>query len=324
MRALITGIRGFAGRHLAKLLQDEGLEVWGVSRETGTEQEERIFEADLLDRDAVRTALDKTAPDLIFHLAAQASVGVSWKDPEATIRNNVFAQLNLLEAIRELGMRPRVLVVSSNEVYGAPAGPDELPFRETSALRPNNPYALSKVAQDLMGYQYHVTYGMPIVRVRPFNHLGPGQSDDFVAPSFARQVAEIEAGLREPVIRVGNLEAERDFSDVRDVVRAYYLVTTKGQAGEVYNVGSGQAISIQTVLDFFVRECRVPIKVEVDPVRYRPVDVPRSWTDTTKLRQATGWRPSIPFERTLSDVLESWRAWVRHASPLRDSSLRSE
>lgn len=313
MRALITGIRGFAGRHLAKLLQDEGLEVWGVSRETGTEQEERVFEADLLDRDAVGTALDKTAPDLIFHLAAQASVGVSWKDPEATIRNNVFAQLNLLEAIRELGMSPRVLVVSSNEVYGAPAGPDELPFRETSALRPNNPYALSKVAQDLMGYQYHATYGMPIVRVRPFNHLGPGQSDDFVAPSFARQVAEIEAGLRDPVIRVGNLEAERDFSDVRDVVRAYYLVTTKGEAGEVYNVGSGQAVSIQTVLDFFVQECRVPIKVEVDPERYRPVDVPRSWTDTTKLREATGWRPSIPLERTLVDVLEYWRTCTRYS-----------
>lgn len=312
-RAFITGIRGFAGQHLAELLERDGLDVWGISREAGTQPEEQVFEADLLDRESVRQALQKTAPDLVFHLAAQASVGVSWKDPEATIRNNVFAQLNLLEAIRDLGMGPRILVVSSNEVYGAPAGPEDLPFRETSPLRPNNPYALSKVTQDLMGYQYHATYGMPIVRVRPFNHLGPGQSDDFVAPSFARQVAEIEAGRRAPVISVGNLEAERDFSDVRDVVRAYHLVATKGEPGEVYNIGSGKAVSIQTLLDFFVRECRVPIKVEVDPERYRPVDVPRTWTDTTKLRKATGWRPSIPLERTLVDVLEYWRTCTRYS-----------
>lgn len=313
VKALITGIGGFAGQHLSRLLQGEGIEVWGISREMAAEGANRVAQADLLDRTAVRQVLEQAAPDLVFHLAAQASVGLSWKDPEETLRNNVFAQLNLLEAIRGLGISPRVLVVSSNEVYGAPAGPEELPFRETNPLRPNNPYALSKVAQDLMAYQYHAAYRMPVMRVRPFNHLGPGQSDDFVASSFARQVAEVEAGKREPVIRVGNLEAMRDFSDVRDVVRAYYLVATKGQPGEVYNVGSGDAVSVQRLLDFFVRECRVPINVEIDPERYRPVDVPVSWTDTTKLREATGWRPSIPLERTLGDVLEYWRTCTHYS-----------
>lgn len=321
MRALITGVGGFVGRHLARRLAGEGLEVWGIDRGKGGPEQpavdgvRRVVHADLMDRDQTRRAIGEAAPDLVFHLAAQAAPAVAWKDPHATLHNNVFAQLGLLEALRDAGSAARIVVASSGEVYGAPAGPDELPVKETNPLRPTNPYALSKAAQDLMGYQYFSSYGMAIVRARPFNHLGPGQSADFVAPAFAQQVVEAEQGLREPVVRVGNLEAMRDFTDVRDVVRAYHLLALQGEPGEVYNIGSGAAVSVQSLLDFFLAHARVAIRVERDPERDRPVDVPCVYADTAKLRQATGWEPSVPIEETLSDVLEYWRARLQRPSP---------
>lgn len=269
-----------------------------------------LYETDLTERDQLSRAVEDAAPDLVFHLAAQSSVAQSWQDPEGTILNNVLGQLHLLEVLRQQGRTPRVLIVSSNEVYGAPAGPEELPLKETSPLRPNNPYAVSKVAQDMMGYQYFLSHGLPIVRVRPFNHIGPGQSDAFVASAFARQIAEAEAGLREPVIQVGNLEAMRDFTDVRDMMRGYYLAISRGQPGEVYNLGSQRATSVQRLLDIFLARSRVSVDVRRDPERYRPVDVPCVYADCSKFREATGWRPTIPLEQTLADVLEYWRAHV--------------
>ncbi len=312
MRALITGIGGFAGRHLAGLLEAEGLEVWGIDRPKSDPPSPRVLRFDLLDRGMAREALETAGPDLVFHLAAQSAPSLAWKDPEATLRNNLFVQMNLLEALRGLPLHPRVLVVSSGEVYGTP---QRLPVMEADPLLPTNPYALSKAVQDLMAYQYYAAFGIPIIRVRPFNHLGPGQSDDFVLPTLARQVAEVEAGKRPPVIQVGNLQARRDFTDVRDIVRAYYLAAVKGEPGNVYNIGSGRAVSIQSLLDFLLQETPTSIKVEQDPARYRPVDIPLAWTDAAKLRRVTGWRPTIPLETTVREVLEYWRARVGQTAP---------
>ncbi len=214
------------------------------------------------------------------------------------------AQLSLLEAIVTMGTAPTVVVVGSNEVYGKPV---RLPVDETHPFRPVTPYGVSKVAQDIMGLQYHLAFGIPVVRVRPFNHIGPRQSEGFVVADFARQVARIEAGLQEPVIRVGNLQARRDFTDVRDVVRAYYALSIQGDAGDVYNVGSGKAHTIQEILDILLAASRVPIQVEVDPARLRPSDVPEIVCDASKLRQKTGWKPAIPFEQSILDTLEEWR-----------------
>lgn len=250
-------------------------------------------------------------PDLVFHLAAQASVPDSWRDPATTYTTNVLGQLGLIEAILRLDdPKPRLLVVSSSEIYGAPIGPEELPVLESNPLRPDSPYAVSKAAQDLMAYQYVRSHRLPIVRVRPFNHIGPGQNDAYVAGAFARQVAEVEAGVRKPVIRVGNLTAQRDFTDVRDIVRGYLLAVQHGAPGEVYNLASGRAIPVQHILDFYVSRSRAPLRVETDPARFRPVDVASVYGDSTKLRSLCGWTPSIPLETTLSDVLEYWRARV--------------
>jgi GDP-4-dehydro-6-deoxy-D-mannose reductase len=265
--------------------------------------------ADLRDPEGVRVLVDEVQADYVFHLAAQAFVPTSFADPWNTLENNIRAQLNLLEAVRRSGREARVLVVGSNEEYGAPR-PGELPQTEESPLRPNNPYAVSKVAQDFMGLQYHLAYGIPVVRVRPFNHTGPGQSPSFVAPAFASQIARIEAELQEPVVKVGNLEAARDFSDARDIVRGYYLAVTQGEPGEAYNLASGHAWSVKEVLEALLSLTDVEIRVERDPERYRPVDVPEVYGSAEKLRQRTGWEPGIPFEQTLRDTLDYWRERV--------------
>jgi GDP-4-dehydro-6-deoxy-D-mannose reductase len=225
------------------------------------------------------------------------------------LENNIRGQLNLLEAVRRSARAVRVLVIGSNEEYGAPR-PDELPFTEESPLRPNNPYAVSKVAQDFLGLQYYLAYGVEVVRVRPFNHTGPGQAPHFVVPAFASQVARIEVGLQPPVMQVGNLAAARDFTDVRDIVRAYHLAATEGEPGDVYNLASGRAESVQGLLGTLLSYARVEIRVEIDPDRYRPVDVPVAYGSAEKFRRRTGWSPQIPFEQTLWDTLEYWREQV--------------
>jgi GDP-4-dehydro-6-deoxy-D-mannose reductase len=203
----------------------------------------------------------------------------------------------------------RILVVGSSEEYGL-VHPEELPIKENNPFRPLHSYALSKIGQDLLGLQYYLNYEVQAIRVRPFNHIGPRQRTGFVAPDFAQQIAEAEVSLREPVVRVGNLDAHRDFTDVRDVVRAYHLAITMGQAGEVYNIGSEQAHSIQDLLDILLAMSTVPITVERDPARMRPSDMPLVVADCSKFRAQTGWQPVIPFEDTLRDVLDYWRAQV--------------
>lgn len=270
----------------------------------------RCMAGDMSDSARIREIVAESRPTWIVHLAAQAFVPTAFADPMGTLVNNIAGQVNLSEAVLAMDLRPRMLVICSNEEYGIVA-PEELPVKETAPFRPTNPYAVSKVAQDMLGYQYFVSHGLPIVRVRPFNHLGPGQSDRFVSSAFARQIAEAEAGLREPVLSVGNLTAERDFSDVRDIVRAYKLALEQGEPGEVYNLGSERAVSIQQLLDLMVSKSRVPLRVETDPALFRPVDVPRIEADCSKFRSLTGWRAEIPLEQTVVDILKWWRERVR-------------
>jgi GDP-4-dehydro-6-deoxy-D-mannose reductase len=312
LRSLITGAGGFVGGHLcAYLLAYTDWELTGTvyPHPVDTQPQEprlRLRHADLRDLEGVQTLVGEVQPDCILHLAAQSFVPASFADPWDTLHNNIRAQLNLLEAVRRSGRDVRVLVVGSNEEYGAPK-PEELPQTEESPLRPNNPYAVSKVAQDFLGLQYHLAYGLPVVRVRPFNHTGPGQAPRFVVPAFASQIARIEAGLQEPVMKVGNLEVARDFTDVRDIVRAYHLAVSQGEPGEVYNLASGRPQSVQGLLEMLLSYSRVQIRVERDPSRYRPVDVPVGCGSAAKFRQRTGWEPQIPFEQTLRDILAYWR-----------------
>ena len=316
MRALITGVAGFAGSYLAEYLLDHtDLEVWGVvHRSTANVAHlgDRLHHvpADLNDLDAVASVVDKVRPNYVFHLAARATPSVSWQAPWNTIHDNLRFQFNVLEALVSTGTLARALVVGSADEYGL-IEPQDLPVTEMVSLRPNSPYAVSKAAQDLLGFQYFATHKLPVVRVRPFNHIGPRQSDDFVTASFARQIAEAEAGLREPVIRVGNLNARRDFTDVRDVVRGYWLLLRDGTPGQVYNLGSERARPIERLLRTLLNMSRVSIRVEVDPARLRPSDVPILVSDCRKARQCTGWQPEIPLEQSLADVLDYWRAQVR-------------
>ena len=318
MRVLITGAAGFVGRHLAAHLLARGEdEVWGLIR-PGRAADDldfnlRLLRADLMDRSQVAAALSRARPDAIYHLAAQSSVARSLGDPLPTLFNNVGGQVNLLEAVAECGLDPRILVVGSSDEYGL-TPPDQLPVVETRELRPINAYAVSKVTQDVLGHQYFATHGLQIVRVRPFAHTGPGQADTFVAAAFARQIAEIEVGLRKPPIKVGYLDGQRDFTDVRDVVRGYRLLLARGAAGDVYNLGSGRPRTIESVLNGLLAHSSGRPGVETDPALMRPSEVPIQYADCSKLRAATGWGPEIPFEQTLADLLDDWR---RRVAPLR-------
>lgn len=318
IRVLITGVTGFVGSHFAEYALDRGAEVWGSFRwRSKTENIEHIrdrlhlVECDLRDLSSVQNLVQQAAPDYILHLAAQSFVAASWHTPAETLYTNSVSQVNLLETIRpRKADAARFLVIGSSEEYGH-VFPDELPITELNPLRPLSPYAVSKVTQDLMGYQYFQSYGMPIVRTRAFNHEGPRRGDVFVTANFARQVAEIEVGKRPPVIHVGNLKAQRDYTDVRDIVRGYWRLLEAGEPGEVYNLASGRAWAIQEVLDFLLARSRVSgITTTLDPARLRPSDVPVLLGDASKARKAVGWRPEIPFEKTLEDTLDYWRARV--------------
>jgi len=318
MRVLITGITGFVGSHMAEYALDKGAQVFGSTRwRSKTENIEHLrskvtfIESDLRDLSSVRALLETSVPDYVVHLAAQSFVGVSWHAPAETLTTNIISQVNLLEALRGLKMSPRFLAVGSSEEYGLVLE-DEVPIKETNPLRPLSPYAVSKVTQDMMGYQYFKSYGLPIIRTRAFNHEGPRRGDVFVTSNFARQVAEIEAGLREPVVYVGDLTPRRDYSDVRDIVRGYWLLLERGEPGEVYNLCSGHSWSIQQVLDFVLNLSTVKgIEVKTDPARLRPSDVMILEGDPTKMHKATGWKVEISFERTLTELLDYWRQRTR-------------
>lgn len=311
MRVLITGAGGFVGNHLAAHLA----QTQAISRLIGTTlfESETVHPAissncllDLKDYAQVRNLLADCRPDAVYHLAAQAFVPRSFEDPWETLENNILSQLNITKACLALNLRPRILIVSSAEIYGQVSAA-QLPLDENSPIRPTNPYSVSKVAQDMLGLQYYLSHDLPIMRARPFNHIGPGQNGRFVAPAFAMQIASIEEGQREAVINVGNLTAKRDFTDVRDIVRAYSLIVEKGRPGQAYNVASGLAYSIGQLLDILLGLSEIDIKVQIDPARLRPVDVPEIRGDSTKLRRDTGWKPSLSFEATLQDVLADCR-----------------
>lgn len=320
MRALITGLSGFAGSHLAEyLLRQPDVEVSGVVFGPVNQAEHLLnriqaHQIDLTDEEATRRVLRETNPDLIFHLAGQAFVPASWTDPWQTLANNIRAQVNLLHGLVQLALAPRFIVIGSNEEYGR-VSPDQLPIDEATPLRPNSPYGVSKITQDYLGLQYFISHQLPVVRVRPFNHIGPRQDARFFAADFARQIAEAEAGKREPIIRVGNLDSQRDFTDVRDMVRGYALALERGEPGEVYNIGSGKPRSVRELLDGFLKCAKVECKVEVDPARLRPSDTPVSYCDARKFQKHTGWSPQIPIEETLRDILDDARERVRRGQP---------
>jgi GDP-4-dehydro-6-deoxy-D-mannose reductase len=319
VRVLVTGVSGFVGGHLAAHLAEASpqAELYGTVRRS----EERALvpagvqavEADLTDYFSVEAALEAVRPDRIVHLAAQSSVQQSWVDPAGTLRVNVHGLLHLLEALRRAKRAPRVLVVGSADEYGA-APRERQPVGEDAPLLPGSPYAVSKVAQGFLALQYALAHGMPIVRTRTFPHTGPGRGELFAEASFARQIAEIESGLRPPRLEVGNLDVVRDFCDVRDVVRAYWLLIEKGEPGAVYNVCSGRGVSIREVLERLLALSDARADVQTDPARLRPSDIPVLVGSNERLRAATAWQPTFSLEQTLRDLLDDWRRRVREAA----------
>jgi len=314
LKALITGIDGFVGGHLARfLLGQSDIKLFGTT--FGPAENYRglaevgiaVHQIDLTDEAAVASLLGDIRPDQIYHLAAQSIPPISYQNPWATLQNNIHSQLNVLHSVAQAGLSTRVLVVGSAEEYGQ-VSPGEVPINEQQPLRPTSPYSVSKVAQDMLGLQYFLSHHVAAVRVRPFNHTGPGQNPSFVVPAFASQIAEIEKGSRPPIIDVGNLEARRDITDVRDMVRAYWMLLNRGDAGEVYNIGRGVAHSIQEVLDTLLGLSNKAIEIRIDPSRLRPVDSPIVVCDTGRIHATTGWKATIPIEQTLADVLNDWRA----------------
>lgn len=313
MKALITGITGFVGSHLAEHLLGEGIEVTGTMRSHSSLRHIRhllpdmcLYECELMEPEAVERMMAEVRPDLVFHLAAQSFVPLSWESPAETMTNNIMGQVHLLEAVRKLGISTKVLIACSSEEYGHVEA-DEVPVKETNPLRPISPYAVSKIAQDYLGYQYFKTYGQHIVRTRTFNHHGPRRGEQFVSSNFAKQIAEIEKGLKPPVLYVGNQEASRDFTDVRDVVRAYRMALDYCDAGEIYNIASGQSHMIREVIQTLLSYSTVDITIEEDKTRLRPSDVKVLVGDYAKFYKQTGWKPEIPFEETLKDLLNYWR-----------------
>jgi len=316
LRALITGVTGFAGSHLAEyLVAHTDLEVWGTDIRSNDRNIAAIRDnmhlivGDISDPVVVSDVLSQAEPDYIFHLAAQAFVPLSWSDPWETMANNIRAQLNILQILSNSTARPRLLVVGSADEYGM-ISPDDLPVNEEAPLRPYSPYAVSKIAQDMLGYQYFASHGLPVVRVRPFNHIGARQSPSFVASDFAKQIAEIEHGRRNPLLSVGNLDAERDFTDVRDMVRGYHLALEEGEWGEVYNLGAERAYSIEQVLEMLLGMSEAQIEIVQDPARLRPSDVPVVVSDCRRFRERTGWSPKLSLRESLTSVLDYWRQAV--------------
>jgi len=315
-KALITGVTGFAGSHLAELLLSEKVEVHGILRwRSKMDNIEEIktkihlHEADLLDTHSMYKVVDEIRPDYIFHLAAQSYVQTSWSSPSNTLEINVIGTVNIFEAVRKSGLPITIQIACSSEEYGR-VFKNELPINENNPLRPLSPYAVSKLAMDYLGYQYWESYGLRIIRTRGFNHTGPRRGDVFSESTFAKQIAEIEKGLKSPQVLVGNLDAQRDYTDVRDMVKAYYLSVRKCKSGEVYNIATGKSWRIGDVLDLLLSKSKVKIKIVRDKSRLRPSDVEILVGDASKFKKQTGWHPQIAFEKTMEDLLNYWRSRV--------------
>jgi len=319
-RALITGASGFVGSHLIEYLHARGYEVYGTIRWRSRlefidtmRDKVKLVEADLLDSHSMLNLIREVEPDYVYHLAAQSFVPTSWRVPAKTMTVNTVGQINLLEAIRDSGVDPKIQIAGSSEEYGM-VYPHEAPIKETNPLRPLSPYGVSKVAQDLLGYQYYKSYGMKIVRTRGFNHTGNRRGEVFVTSNFAKQIVEAEKKIRQPVIDVGDLTAVRDFTHVKDMVRGYRLAVEKGRPGDVYNLCSGKGYSIQEMLDMLISMAKVKVTTRVDKNRLRPSDVPLLVGDNTKIHEAAGWEPKIDFKDTLLHTLEYWRERVGHTN----------
>lgn len=314
MKVLITGITGMIGSHLADYLLTHGnVEVFGFKRWRSNpknilhlEGKVTFIEGDIEDSSSIERAIKESNPDKIYHLAAQSYPRESWDAPVATFNANVIGTINLLEAVRKHCPDSWVHIACSSAQYGF-IRPEDVPITENQPMKPLSPYGVSKVAQELLGYQYFANFGLNTVMTRSFNHVGPRQGDRCSVQTFSKQLAEIEAGLHEPVLYVGNLTPRRDFSDVRDIVRALWLLLEKGKAGETYNMSSGMAPTIQEVLDTVLSYSKTTVEVKVDPARLRPSDEPILLGDNTKLREATGWNPEIPFKQTVLDIVNYWR-----------------
>lgn len=315
-RVLITGITGFAGSHLAEHLASKNeYEISGtflidesLINIKAIKDKVNPVKLDLNDKNRVFSIIKSIKPDLIFHLAAFTSPFDSFKNPTETILNNIAIQLNILEAIRDANLDSRILIVSSADVYGLVSKKD-LPINEHMEFKPTNPYAVSKITQDYLGLQYFLSFKMNIIRVRPFNHIGPRQSPHFVVSSFAKSIAEIEKG-KTPIIHVGNLDSKRDFTDVRDMVRAYSLILDKGKIGDVYNIGRGISYKIEEILNKLLSLSTIKIKVENDPKRIRPSDNPELVCDSSKVKALIGWSSEISIDQTLKDTLDYWKKIV--------------
>lgn len=314
-KVLITGISGFAGSHLAEfLIAQKKYEASGTYLTSASlinlakiVKKLHLSKVDLTHQKEIISFVKKIKPDLIFHLAALPAVGESFDRPGETIINNIIAQLNLLEAIKKLGFLDcRILVVSSADIYGNVPRKD-LAIDEEAGFYPTNTYAVSKIAQDFLGLQYFLSYKLKIIRARPFNHIGPRQSPGFVIADFAQKIAKIEKGNSEPVLRVGNLLSRRDFTDVRDMVRAYPLLIEKGILGEVYNIGSGVSHKISDMLDILLSFTKAKITIEEDPLLFRPQDSPDRVCDNRKFVKLTNWKPEVSLSQTLKETLDYWR-----------------
>lgn len=296
MRVLVTGAGGFVGRHLMTHLEESGDDAIATDRS--------IDGVDVSDAIALSEMFAKVRPEVVYHLAGASDVGGSWQTPQATFRANAEGTLNILWAAREAKVG-RVLTIGSADVYGK-VSPDDLPITESSALSPVSPYAASKVAADYVAVQAHLGFDQDVVRARPFNHLGPGQTDRFVAPALAKRIAANELDGK-TVVKVGNLSPERDFTDVRDVVRSYRLLVERGHRGEVYNVCSGRAVAVQRLAEQLIELTGTPMTLEADPDLQRPVDIPVLLGDNSRIRAHTGWEPQIPLSQTLADLLADQR-----------------
>lgn len=317
-KVLITGTTGFAGSHLAEqLVSQKKYDIIGtfvsdasLKNISSVQKELKFVKVDLTNPEAVLDLIKTSAPDFVYHLAAFPSPAESYKNPSSFMQNNINAEINILEALRIHDMlSTRTLIVSSAEIYGVVA-PEDLPVDEDTPLKPVSPYGVSKIAQDYLGLQYVLAFKMDVVRVRPFGHLGPRLSDQFVASAFSKKIAEIEKNKQEPILHVGNLEAKRDLTDVRDMVKAYELIMGKGETGQVYNIGSGVSYQIKMILDTLLSFTDRKIEVRVDEALLRPNDTPELVCDNKKITTLTGWKPHVPIEQSLKDTLDYWRGIV--------------
>ncbi len=315
-KILITGATGFVGSHLIEYLigKNKDNEFYGtylsddsLKNIDAVKNRVSLTKLDLSSEKEVFELIDRIRPDIIFHLAAMASAADSFSSPAESVINNIHSQINLLEGIRRANLiDSKILVISSAEVYGD-VDKNDLPIDENVSFRPTNPYAVSKLTQDFLGLQYFLSYNLKIIRVRPFNHIGPRQSPGFVVAAFAKKIVEIEKGKGNGVLTVGNLEAKRDFTDVRDMVKAYDLAVSIGALGEVYNLGSGISYKISDILDKLLSLSKAEIKIEVDKSLFRPSDNPDLVCNAAKFKKLTGWAPEIGIDITLKDTLDYWR-----------------